>query len=183
MKKLLISIVAICAIANLSAQTKGEMYAGGNLGVSTTSLISGGESASAIKFSIAPEFGYFVANNFKVGVSLGYGIESGAHTLEIMPNIEYYAKICNGFYYTPGIGVGFVAGFSEGIAMPGFGLSFALGSFEFRPTPKFGLSVSLLSLSYACLTYKDSYYGIKFNTNVVNFNLGINPSVGLKYYF
>ena len=183
MKKLLVCIVAICTITNLSAQTKGEVYVGGNLGISTASIISGGESASAIKFCIAPEFGYFAANNFKVGVSLGYGIENSTHTLEIMPNIEYYAKICDGFYYTPGIGVGFVAGFGEGIAMPGFGLALALGSFEFHPTPKFGLSVSLLSLSYTHLTYKDDYYGLRLNTNGVNFNLGINPSVGLKYYF
>ena len=183
MKKFLICIVALCAVFNLSAQNKGEKYVGGNLGIATTSLIVDGESASAIKFAIAPEFGYFVADKFKVGVSLGYGVESGTHTLEIIPNIQYYARICDGLYYTPGLGFGFVAGFSEGLAMPGFGLSLSLGSFEFRPTPKFGLSVGLLSLSYVYMTYKDDYYGFKVNTSGVNFNLGINPSVGLKYYF
>lgn len=183
MKKLFISIVALCAVFNLSAQNKGEKYVGGNLGIATTSLIVDGESASAIKFAIVPEFGYFVADKFKVGVSLGYGIESETHTLEIMPNIEYYARICDGLYYTPGLGIGFVAGFSEGMAMPGFGLSLSLGSFEFRPTPKFGMSVGLLSLSFVHMTYKDDYYGFKLNSNGVNFNLGINPSVGFKYYF
>ena len=183
MKKFLICIVALCADFNLSAQNKGEKYVGGNVGIATTSLIIDGDSASAIKFAIAPEFGYFVADKFKVGVLLGYGIESETHTLEIMPNIEYYVRLCDGLYYTPGLGFGFVAGFSEGMAMPGFGLSLSLGSFEFRPTPKFGLSVGLLSLSYVYMTYKDDYYGFKLNTNGVNFNLGINPSVGLKYYF
>ena len=185
MKKLIICIVALCAIFNLSAQSKGEKYLGGVLGISTTSLISGGESVSAIKFAIAPEFGYFVANNFKIGASLGYGIESGTHTLEIMPNIEYYVKLCESFYYTPGLAFGFVAGFAEGIAMPGFGVALNLGSFEFRPTQKFGLSIGLLSFSYAHLTYREKYDGqiYKFSANGVNFNICINPSVGLKYYF
>ena len=52
MKKLFISIVALCAVFNLSAQNKGEKYVGGNLGVATTSLIVDGESASAVKFAI-----------------------------------------------------------------------------------------------------------------------------------
>ena len=183
MKKLLICIVAICAFSNLSAQTKGDMCVGGNLGVGLSATMIGGESVSNIKFSLVPEFGYFAANNFKIGVALGYTIEDGSHILEIMPNIEYYVKICNGFYYNPGIGIGFVAGFGYGIAMPGFGVNLSLGSFEFRPTPKFGLSVGLISLSFAYLSYSDSYYRTRLDSYGVNFDLGINPSVGIKYYF
>ena len=56
MKKFLICIVALCAVFNLSAQNKGEKYVGGNVGIATTSLIIDGDSASAIKFAIAPVF-------------------------------------------------------------------------------------------------------------------------------
>ena len=41
MKKFIISLLAIISVATLSAQTKGEMYAGGSLGIGTYSLISG----------------------------------------------------------------------------------------------------------------------------------------------
>ena len=181
MKKIFICIVALCAVFKLSAQNKADMYIGGHVGVATTAIISGEESAAAIKFIVAPEFGYFVTDRFKIGASLAYGIESETHILEVMPNIEYYAKICDGFYYTPGLQLGFVAGFSEGMAMPGFGLNLSLGGFEFRPTQKFGLSVELLSLSYVYMKYQD--YGYGFSTSGIGFALGINPSVGFKYYF
>lgn len=188
MKKLTICLMAILAtsIFSISAQTKGEMYAGGSLGIGTTSLISKGNSATGVSFNIAPEFGYFVADNLKIGASISYGIESAdyaTHTLSVLPNIAYYVKVCNNFYYTPGLELGFAAGFTEDISMPGFGLGVNLGSFELRPTEKFGISMNLLSLSYVVLTYNDKDYGVRFNTNAVNFNLGISPSIGVKCYF
>lgn len=76
-------------------------------------------------------------------------------------------------------GIAGIAG--GGIVMPGFGVGLNLGSFEFRPTNKFGVSINLLSFSYALLTYKDEYFNSK--SNAVNFNLGLSPSVGIKYYF
>lgn len=184
MKKIIISLLAIISVTTISAQNKGEMYAGGSLGIGTSSLISEGESATSVSFNIAPEFGYFVANNFKIGASISYGLESGnpsTHTLQIMPNMAYYARICDKFYYTPGLQLGFVCGISDGVSMPGFGVGLSLGSFEFRPTQKFALSVSLLSFEYVVMTYR--YEDFKFNMSGVNFRLGTTPSVGIKYYF
>lgn len=188
MKKICICLLAILSTSAIcaSAQTKGDMFVGGNLGISTTSLIIEGESSTGLNFNIAPEFGYFVADNLKIGASISYGIESAdyaTHTLSVLPNIAYYVKVCNNFYYTPGLELGFAAGFSEDISMPGFGLGVNLGSFELRPTEKFGISINLLSLSYVVLTYNDKDYGVRFNTNAVNFNLGISPSIGVKCYF
>ena len=188
MKKICICLLAILSTSAIcaSAQTKGDMFVGGNLGISTISLIVDGDSSTGLNFNIAPEFGYFVADNLKIGASISYGIEFAdyaTHTLSILPNIAYYVKVCDNFYYTPGVELGFAAGFTEGISMPGFGLGVNLGSFEFRPTNKFGLSMNLLSLSYVLLTYKDKDYGVSFNSNAVSFNLGISPSIGVKYYF
>ena len=184
MKKFIISLLAIISVATLSAQTKGEMYAGGSLGIGTYSLISGNNNITAADFNIAPEFGYFAANNFKIGASISYGLESGnplTHTIQIMPNMAYYVRVCDKFYYTPELQFGFVCGIREDISMPGFGLGLSLGSFEFRPTQKFALSVSLLSLQYTLMTYHDNNETL--NMSGVNFRFGTTPSVGLKYYF
>jgi hypothetical protein len=183
MKKLLLSIIALCSIASLSAQKKGEMFVGGRLGLSTTSVIIEGESSTGVGFQIAPEFGYFITDKFKVGASIEYSFDNSIHSFEIMPNIAYYARICNGFYYTPGFELGLAIGASENLTMPGFGLGLHLGSFEFRPTPKFGMSVNLLSFSYAVMSYRERDLNIKMNSHGINFNLGLSPSVGVKYYF
>lgn len=188
MKKICICLLAILSTSVLcaSAQTKGEMFVGGNLGISTTSIIVDGESSTGLNFNIAPEFGYFVADNLKIGASISYGIEFADyanHSLTILPNIAYYVKVCDKFYYTPGVELGFAAAFSDGLSMPGFGLGLNLGSFELRPTEKFGISMNLLSLSYVVLTYNNKDYGVRFNRNAVNFNLGISPSIGVKCYF
>lgn len=184
MKKLVISLLAIIAVATVSAQQKGEMYAGGSLGVGTTSTILDGSSSTSVTFGIAPEFGYFVAKNFRIGASIAYelGYNGGAvHSFTIMPNLAYYVEICDKFHYTPGVELGFALAASGGLVMPGFGVGLNLGSFEFRPTNKFGVSINLLSFSYALLTYKDEYF--KSKSSAVNFNLGLSPSVGIKYYF
>ena len=186
MKKLTICLMAILAtsIFSISAQTKGEMYVGGSVGLGTTSVISGSNSATGVSFNIAPEFGYFVIDNLKVGASVSYGVESGSpatHTISVMPNLAYYVRLCDKFYYTPGLSVGFVCGISEGISMPGFGLGLSLGSFEFRPIEKLGVSFNVLSFEYALLTYRSDYGNV--NMNGIDFRLGATPSIGLKYYF
>lgn len=185
MRKIIITLLAVITVTAVSsAQQKGDMYVGGALGVGTTSLIVGGESSTGVSFGIAPTFGYFVADKFKIGGSVAYNVEVGdsaSHAIQVMPNIAYYVELCKNFYYTPGLELGFVCGVTEGITMPGFGVGLSLGSFEFRPTPKFGFEVNLLSFSYVLLTYNDDY--MRFNSNGVVFDLGLNPSVGLKYYF
>lgn len=183
MKKLLLLVVTLCSVATLSAQVKGDKYFGGSLGVSATSVIMSGESSATVGLSIEPEFSYFVANNFKIGVEAAYGIDNAnaIHTIQLLPNIAYYVRLCDGFYYVPELGAGFVMGISEGYAIPGFGVGLSLGTFEFRPTKKFGMSVSLLSLSYVMLTLDDGYY--RSSANSFDVRLGSSPSVGLKYYF
>ena len=186
MRKISICLLAIFAtsIFGVSAQNKGEMYVGGSLGLGTTSVISGGNSATGVSFQIAPEFGYFVIDNLKVGASVSYGVESGdpaTHIVSVMPNLAYYVRLCDKFYYTPGLSVGFTCGISNDISMPGFGLGLALGSFEFRPIEKLSVSFDVLSFEYALLTYRSNYGNI--NMNGIDFRLGATPLIGVKYYF
>ena len=178
MKKFLVIVVAmvLCSTAAF-AQQKGDKYIGGSAGVVVQSLGIDGESAAAAGFGIQPEFGYFVADRLKVGASLGYGIDSGIHTFTFMPNISYYARLCDGLYYTPGIELGLALGASDGYVLPGFGLAAHLFTLEFRPTEHFGFSANLLSLNFVALTSGGA------TASMVNFNLGMNPTVGFKYYF
>ena len=182
-KKLFISILALCTISAVSAQKKGEMYVGGNIGVTTSSLIFEKSRSTSVGFGIAPEYGYFAARNLRVGASLAYAYEDKTHTFEVMPNIAYYVEICNGFYYTPTAKLGLSVSVVDDIAMPGFGIGLSIGSFEFRPTAKLGVSIDLLSISYAMLSYEDQDLDLDITTRSVNFNFGISPSVGIKYYF
>ena len=76
MKKICICLLAIfyTGVICASAQNKGDMFAGGSLGISTSSSIVNGNSATSLDFEIAPEFGYFVIDNLKVGASIAYGV-------------------------------------------------------------------------------------------------------------
>ncbi|MBQ9138044.1 MAG: hypothetical protein IJX65_05355 [Alistipes sp.] len=195
MKKIF-AIVALAIFAmpfELSAQKKGDFYLGGMVGVGVNSTIFEGESATAANFSIAPEFGYFVGNNIKIGASIGYGFSDDTHSLTIYPNAAYYLRLCEGMYYTPGIELGFAMGATEDITLPGIGLGVHLLSLEFRPTKHFGFTANLLSLNYVALFETvenplasldpDAKKSTTYTSHGVNFTFGLNPTVGVKFYF
>ena len=179
MKKILCLAIAFVALSfsTANAQNRGDMYVGGILGVGVSSNIIEGESVTAASFTIAPEFGYFVTNRLKVGAAISYGISDSVHALTIGPNLSYYARLCDNLYYTPGVELCFAYGAYEGLSMPGFALGIHMLSVEFRPTKHLGFTANMMSLNYVLLS-KHSV-----NSNSVNFNLGINPTIGIKYYF
>ena len=193
MKKLLCLLVAVAAIATTSAQQKGDKYLGGNLGIAVTSAIAEGESATGFGLSLAPEFGYFVADKFRISASVGYGLETtnrtdpATHTITVMPELAYYVRLADNFYYTPSFQFGFACGIAgktemtNSFAMPGFGIGLQLGAFEFRPSPKFGVSLSLLNFEYIFTRYKEDFIDYKHSS--IGFRLGGSSSIGVRYYF
>ena len=180
MKKFILAVAFIILGCNVaSAQQKGDMYIGGQIGVTVQSVTSDGYSESATAFSIQPEFGYFVANRCKVGLSVGYGISADVHSLTICPNFSYYLPLCDGLYYTQGIELGYAMGKTEGISMSGLGAALHAFSLEFRPTKHFGFTANILSFNVVALN--NSEYN--FSSTAVNCNIGMNPTIGFKYYF
>ena len=178
MKRFLVIVVAMVLCTSAAfAQNKGDKYIGGYAGVALQNMSIDGESATGVSFAIQPEFGYFVVDRLKIGASIGYGLESGINVLTVAPNLSYYARLCDGLYYTPGVEVGLALGFAEGYTLPGFGFVANLGTLEFRPTEHFGFSANLFSLSFVTMSLED------INTSVVNINFGLSSSVGFKYYF
>ena len=160
-------------VSTSSAQNKGDKFIGGNLKFAVSSSGSNGYMSTGTHFSIAPEFGYFIADRIKVGCEISYETSSNAHVIALTPNIAYYQPIIDKLYYTPqlniGGGIGIYSGYEAGI----FTLSLNLASFEYRPTKNIGISTSLVNLNYNLID----------RTNSVNFNVLYSPSVGFHYYF
>ena len=170
MKRIIFCLIVVLSFHFTShAQQKGEMHFGGNLGININSAASGGISANSFGLNIIPEFGYFVTDNLKLGVSLGYGYSSSSHALTIMPNLNYYVRLCDNIYYTPGIEFGFC--YTSGTT--GFGLGLQLFGIEIKPNSNWGIAINLISLNYLKLS----------SINNVSFDLSYNPSIGFHYYF
>jgi hypothetical protein len=169
MKRFFIVVVAIllgCSV--VSAQQKGDKYFGGMTGIA----IQAGDGVGA-GFIIQPEFGGFVADKCKLGISAGYAISGGIHTFTLTPNFSYYVRLCDNVYYTPGIEAGFAMAAAEGAVAAGVGVGLQLFSMEFRPTKHFGFTANLISLNFVGME----------GAAAINFDLGVNPTVGLRYYF
>ena len=117
----------------------------------------------------------------RVGGSIGYQLISSdgetTHGLTAGPSLAYYVRLCDRFYYTPQLAVGFAFASTDGTSGYGFDAGLSLGAFEIRPSAHIGLSVSLLTLDYSYLSYSGT------GVNGVSFQLGISPTVGFKYYF
>ena len=170
MKRFIIAAAAlILGCGAVSAQNKGDMYIGGMTGIA----IQAGDGGVGAGFMIQPEFGGFVADKCRLGVSIGYAISGGVHSLTACPNFAYYVRLCDKVYYTPGIEAGFAMAISGG-AYPGLGVGLQMFSLEFRPTKHFGFTANLVSLNFVALAHAGS---------TINFDLGINPTFGVKYYF
>lgn len=210
MKRTLLTIVAIVAMAlSASAQQKGEQTLGFNLnystGKSTTKVQINDEQSTAAtilggdNLGVGIEYGYFIANNLRVGGQISYGYtadESKTHSLIIMPNIAYYVRLTDNFYYTPNFSIGFGLGTTgtndytnENFTMCGLATELQPLAVEFRPTQQFAMTVSLCSLQYVFLTDANSseilntQITTKVSSNVFNFSLLANAQIGFKLYF
>ena len=92
MKKILMTLAAVAVATTMNAQ----VWAGGELGFSTKH--TNGAEQNAKTFSIAPEVGYNLSDNFAVAIKLGY-----AHT---NPNAD--GEISNKWSINPYVRYSFV---------------------------------------------------------------------------
>ncbi len=210
MKRTLLTLAAIIGIAfSAAAQQKGDQTLGFNLGYNTgktsTTVQVNDKQSDAIttlggdNLSVGVEYGYFVANSLRIGGQIGYGYTangSKTHSLTIMPNIAYYVRLADNFYYTPNFSIGFGLGTTgkdeytdESFTMCGLATELQPLAVEFRPTEKFAMSVSLCSLQYVFLAHSESdeifnqQITTKVKSNAFNFDLLANAQIGFKLYF
>ena len=223
MKKLL-TIVACMAIATTAvfAQQKGEMTIGGNLGfgvksngITTTTKIAESsvkthDATPSGSFNITPQFGYFVIDNLQLNVGLSYDMSTSKtyenkdrneyfrkseHKYTLGIGLNYFVKICNNFYYTPGFFYDF-GGISynqkereEDTVITnnkgGFttGLDLNIGQFEVKINKHCGFTLNVLDLQYdfSTVQYQKKEAKVKIDRNNVDFALA--SKIGFKYYF
>lgn len=166
MKKLLLAAMMLLSFQMVSAQVKGEMFVGGTLGLTT------GTEGTA--FNIAPEFGYFVAPNVRVGAALSYGVTSGpSHSFSVGPNVAYYLELAPNFFYMPELALEYVNMHkSDGLAV-----KLALFACEYKINHHIGLTAKVAGLEYVGL------FNEIYDHNEFVFNLAFKPTVGFVYYF
>ncbi len=194
MKRFIIFIAAVLiAGTGAFAQKKGDMYIGGGVefGVNTRN-ISDIETTVEVKmktvnFSLSPTFAYFVINNLRVGGSLIVDTNFNDYTNEgiflLGPEISYYVRIVDNFYYTPeyGVygGVGLIGTEISDYTMGVFATKLDFAKFEFRPTPRLGFEINLAGLEYKYMNEAEETVMTTFS----RFNLDIGAGLALKYYF
>ena len=89
MKKIMMTLAAVCVAATMNAQ----VYLGGGLGVATSSY----DGNSTTVWSILPEIGYNLDENWAVGMTVGYGestvkvsgVKEKVKTFQISPYARY----------------------------------------------------------------------------------------------
>lgn len=128
MKRFIVTLAAVAMTCGaMFAQSRGDMYVGGILGVSGGSsktnvtigstTVKGDATPSDTEFNLTGEFGYFFADNWRVSGSLGYGLQStptvkkddkwlrdNLNLFTIGPSIAYYLNVAGDLYYTPEFG-------------------------------------------------------------------------------
>lgn len=73
MKKLFLTLTVLFSLViTANAQDVGQMWVGGSVGLSNTSVKVGGNSESYLNFKIVPEVGYVVNDKIGVGIKVGY---------------------------------------------------------------------------------------------------------------
>lgn len=209
MKKLLLISFLVVLSVSLFAQQKGDFVVSGSLSwISKSSKLTYDSSSETYKgdreFRIIPEFNYFVADKFSVGLGIGYWLtkERNNNSVDeelfnktgrffIQPVAKYYVSLGEKFYYVPTFYIGFAVGKykeeltdskTEDMDLASFYTGLSLLSFEFKPTDRIGITFRTGDLSYQTDTYKvDSDNKLTDRNFGLELNLG--ASVGFNYYF
>jgi len=208
MKKLLF-LSAVCVLGlTANAQTeKGNVLLGGS--VFYTRLSNDAAVSKITAIQIMPSAGYFVKDNFALGLGLGYwhakydygqgsqvAIDNGIKDREfsIRPFARYYKSVNNQFKFFGNLSVPIYFGENtrgssdtriaeQTIKTNGFGIEFSPG-FAFFPTPKIGIEFSIPGISYTNSNYKLNA-GTDYEGNK-EFKIGgdlASPTIGIQFYF
>lgn len=208
----LVAVVALFSAA-VSAQNKGEMYVAGSISASfgsqNSELYTGGISTTSnqplgTSLNLQGEFAYFVANNLRLSLALGVPFSSSPTNkdgntwlytktvgFQINPNIAYYVRLADRFYYTPELGFSYeigsykedqAANVSYNADLSGWDVYAHILAFEFRATQRFALGVMVGSLSYANAIIKDRSSDAYLGNGqfMFNFNSG---GIAARIYF
>ena len=186
MKKIILIVTLGVLSTALYAQSKGNSYVSATVGfefgnqenkVSVGSFSESETQPLASTFVIGTEYGYFIEDNFKLGLGLCLPITSSPVGKDddewlksktvgfgINPNVAYYARVNDNFYYVPELGVNFEFGdYEQEISLresyntdyKGWAVYLSILSFEFKVSKSFALGLNMGTLGYSSLSMKD----------------------------
>lgn len=215
MKKFALLLVFVALSAIGFSQNKGEKYiittANASFGNASTEITDGYQSVTSQKplgtnLDLGIGFGYFVANNFRIELCLsGYTdsnpIEKSGNVwlkdkykgLYVNPNLSYFVRLAEGFYYTPEVGVSFGWGKntyeqstsqSTNYNYTDYDFYVNLLAFQYRVSSNFALGIVVGDVSYRIRGYN---IGANINDGHYNVNqFGVNLNSGgifAHFYF
>jgi len=202
MKKLLLSLVAVSALAfTTQAQTeKGKIIVGGNAAFSTNKSDADGAKSNT-SFKIVPSVGYFVSDNIAVGTGVGYSYDKQISKFEnqafvVSPFGRYYANLSESFKFFGQLSVPMEFGTAKAVDAAGkvgdkVGSSTNIGvalspGFAFFPTKRIGIEFGINGLSYNNTRYENGDGDKIKGAGSDSFDLGANffkPNLGIQFHF
>lgn len=188
------AIIAILVLftTTVKAQTaKGNMVIGGSFRFSSNTQQTTNDDLKSSSFGISPSFGYFVSDNFAVGVnggfnSINYSNDDKQTSFNFGPFVRYYKFIADDkFAFTADAGFGFGSGkYDSELNVDSKTSSFNLyvsPGFAYFFSPKWSLDFQLQGISYS---RNDPNKDVDNDKNA-NFTFGVssfNPSLGFRYF-
>ena len=192
MKRILCILLALTACVSLSAQQRGDK---------AISVFAGGAFSNApyTMVQAAGEFDYFVADNFRLSLAVGVpftsttigdNLKRNSFGVYFNPNIAYYVRLTDNFYYTPEIGGGYELGsYKQKMASTvlvngkynGYYLYFTPLYFEIKVNPRFSIGFEIGEFYYENYKYKDGSNQIVDKSNSFSFTLNTG-NVCCRFY-
>jgi hypothetical protein len=168
MKKFLFVLAVVFGLsATAMAQQKGDKFIVGAISATTV-------NAATFNLGVAIEGGGFVADRWALSGTASYGLlNRDDHMLVVAPQVAYYVRLADKFYYTPSLTVGGIFTSTDGYNTGGLASKIAPFAVEFRPTKHFGLGVNMFSFTYYLIE----------GQSVFSLNLLSDVSVSFRYYF
>lgn len=195
MKKILLTLTAVTAMTfAANAQTeKGTHIVGGQIGFETSKVKDTDNKNNS--FSIAPQYGYFVSDNFALGLGLGYSWDK-AELGDKETTHDSFTLTPYGRYYAGNSNVKFFGQLSVPMAWgnekidgdkfantANYGVELAPGVAYF-PAPRVGIEFKVRGLYFESNSRELEADNAKVTSN--SFGLDANslaPTVGIQFHF
>ena len=186
MKKIMMTLAAVAVAATMNAQ----VYVGGTLGFKSLSL----DGTSATSFTITPEIGYNLNEDWAVGISLGYAtsniaydtdgsfdgkLDNSVNTFSVSPYVRYtFAKLDKVNFFADG-GVSYANTGNSNVKVNAFGIGIQPGvAVNLNDNVSFVAKLGQIGWS----TAKADYDGAKA-VNEIDFSLSSLAALNFGLYF
>ena len=196
MKKIFLTMMTglgLAVVANAQSTDKGNVILGGNASYNYEKVVD--VDGNAQSYAILPHIGYFVQDNFAVGLGVGYAGSAEKSPVDVKTTlgefaVSPYARLYKGdgnvkFFGQLSVpmawGTSKIDGNKTGTTER-YGAAISPGIAYF-PTDRLGIELSVRGLYYEHASHKPQG-GSKVGVN--EFGLDVNslmPSVGVNFYF